>query len=1709
MMSTTLSTTRPATVQQPQQEMKALSWAERLRIPSKMRTVVVSPKIIMECSMKSVEPVALPPPQKGLAISGRKNAAAAPPAGAVLVDKKQELHPVSNNIKSEVVAAAVVRERTERNSTTTPERTTASPASYVEEEQATITEADHTDSTNQHAEVDEHLQKLIVKPSPAGDHGPRGCTSSSSSCVDSSYNPDSDTSPAFSTTTASSFSPSTSSSSFSPLSSCGTSKAGSFSQAESHEAEEDEEQNENHVGSFLDLRSIVLSKFAHRHAAMANSITKSQSTTTCSREEKMDTPCSVIPVDGVELEILLTIHTAMEAVVRKEHNYRKMNYSKLDGSNTQTATQIQHGMQLFGSSVNGFRSKNSDLDLSWDLPDSVVREEALARLHDELEVMLTMTTTLTEHEEDNHVEPQQIQLLSHEDHDHKKMNLNSKPVISHLHRLELIPSRKTPILRCHFRKNGGTTADQATVVEISVRNEAGIANSVLLKNLGESLHQDASLLGILVKQWAKRRQIPSASAGGLSSYCLILMVLYFLGSRSSTSSCSQDEAPGRSCYFRNDPAGRFESDKTNGGEHDEHQVPASGPGSSSSARPTRRTPTTTLEQLFLEFCEFYTAPPTRAVNTRSSGTIATAPKRPSDTHQDDERHVVSSDQVALFPFHFDKNTDCVCVRGMFKDISARVAQAQQELPVSKIMSTTSCTQGPGAATSASRTPSRRSCTTPLNFSSPSAHNSAGVSSSSRVETSTVTTSKIPKPNPTDAELKQTWSRFGRKPEQLYVRDPLIDRNVAETCSAKNEDLFFQELKFAKERMREFFHQEELNYAAEETTHDTSAVIKGAAATAQSRHHDQMTSNKGMLLNQKSDTRSGRTSAARNTSSTELHPGDGGSRLNRLQSRTKILEELFLEQPGVEFSHQHQDQNEDKIVSDVEQAPDHDFNFYYPIYPPPPPATDLRGLTKTKTWPGGQNAEVRQDEEPEPAGGPPEMITTTRPRMDIESDLEHYTPAGVLALRAITLHEGSFAIEDTPETSCCCTSKNPSSWEQYCYRVLFQRQLVRPLQVVDDNFDQVQLQPATAVEEVQLEGHQRQQHDCRKEELLDYCLKEVDKMRSMAVVLSTTSQQKVLASTAATTSSTPTGANMIMGCNRSTATSSRSSTSSMSTSMSTENERRDDPSSPTSGFTTPWYWQDPQMICTNYNPWLLPAYSSYNKREQQAGGPRRMQEPSIIKPTHRIDFQDGWNEENFVQYRGRFSHWRCRVDFVVRRPEFDVQATCGTTTSMCSASHGVVDEKISSTRVFYPKPELLRIRKKFGNRMDLEAEDWYEKNAHVHVDQNCARMKSNHNSIHTSNAVGQRGANVFNSKITQRNRTASCALDHVVHQLQEDEGAIFNQEGPQRTASKSTGVLGQQQENVNGWQLHDNGKNTSSWSSTYFHMFSPMKIFRQFDPVSLEYCFTIKAKAKRRRERPFASTAVSKCGEDDSLDLPPLCDSYVEVGLIASSPSSAGRSCTTVNCAKIITLAQHNREQEQLHADTTRRTSWQERQRCSSNSLSFYTGSSSSPCAAATLFGGAASGGTTFCDTWQRSTTVELFSTSPVEVDESARLCEVELQGREQDKVVVPLLETRTITIRVDVKQGIVFAEDEQKNAAGSPAAPATLPAKNVLTAHRRTSSSSPGGIKGNKTRELFRFPPNAAHVPFVKLVTCGPAGAIKADDQMEMLEFECVENSCK
>lgn len=171
----------------------------------------------------------------------------------------------------------------------------------------------------------------------------------------------------------------------------------------------------------------------------------------------------------------------------------------------------------FGSGINGFQMKTSDVDLSVSLPPEA-REKMLHGhcVAEEEEGGASAASKKRKRE----AAMVAVRVLA------DKLEKSGITVV------EVVANARVPIVKCRYAVRGeeklvGREEEHEFDVDVSFCNEVALHNSQLLRSYAK-FDIRAHALGVLVKHWAKQRGIRSALDGTLSSYAYTLMVIHFL-----------------------------------------------------------------------------------------------------------------------------------------------------------------------------------------------------------------------------------------------------------------------------------------------------------------------------------------------------------------------------------------------------------------------------------------------------------------------------------------------------------------------------------------------------------------------------------------------------------------------------------------------------------------------------------------------------------------------------------------------------------------------------------------------------------------------------------------------------------------------------------------------------------------------------------------------------------------------------------------------------------------------------------------------------------------------------------------------------------------------------------------------------------------------------------------------------------------------------
>lgn len=173
-------------------------------------------------------------------------------------------------------------------------------------------------------------------------------------------------------------------------------------------------------------------------------------------------------------------------------------------------------LHIFGSCVNGFGMKDADVDMCLQVP---------TESHDEAaQVVEKLAEAIRTYFPD-----------AGDDADLDDPNVDSN-AIKHSDILALTHAR-VPIVKIHRmpRRLRGIACD------VCVNNLLAVVNTQLLKDYA-SIDPRLSQLAFCVKHWARRRKVNSTYHGTLSSYCYVIMCIYYLQTRKPPIlPCLQDE----------------------------------------------------------------------------------------------------------------------------------------------------------------------------------------------------------------------------------------------------------------------------------------------------------------------------------------------------------------------------------------------------------------------------------------------------------------------------------------------------------------------------------------------------------------------------------------------------------------------------------------------------------------------------------------------------------------------------------------------------------------------------------------------------------------------------------------------------------------------------------------------------------------------------------------------------------------------------------------------------------------------------------------------------------------------------------------------------------------------------------------------------------------------------------------------------------------
>lgn len=155
--------------------------------------------------------------------------------------------------------------------------------------------------------------------------------------------------------------------------------------------------------------------------------------------------------------------------------------------------------QIYGSLVNGFPTNSSDIDVVINLADQETDFKDMEDMEDE-----------------DTPDSNNVALLN-------KLFESIQSNLADQFELSKIDSARVPILKCKSRNS-------QIEIDISFNHEVVVHNSALLRAYS-SMSPVVGQLVVLIKHWAKQRDLNDALQGTLSSYSYVLLVIHYLQSR--------------------------------------------------------------------------------------------------------------------------------------------------------------------------------------------------------------------------------------------------------------------------------------------------------------------------------------------------------------------------------------------------------------------------------------------------------------------------------------------------------------------------------------------------------------------------------------------------------------------------------------------------------------------------------------------------------------------------------------------------------------------------------------------------------------------------------------------------------------------------------------------------------------------------------------------------------------------------------------------------------------------------------------------------------------------------------------------------------------------------------------------------------------------------------------------------------------------------
>ena len=208
-----------------------------------------------------------------------------------------------------------------------------------------------------------------------------------------------------------------------------------------------------------------------------------------------------VPDEGMkshEMEDSLKLAKIVESKTPPKE-YLDLLFSEFAKINAKISDLFKVDGQIYGSLVNGFPTNSSDIDVVINLGEHETGKEGM-----------------DEDEDEDTPDSNNVVLLN-------KLFESIHSTYSDEFELSKIDSARVPILKCKSRRS-------QVEIDISFNHEVVVHNSALLRAYS-SMSPVVGQLVVLVKHWAKQRDLNDALQGTLSSYSYVLLVIHYLQSR--------------------------------------------------------------------------------------------------------------------------------------------------------------------------------------------------------------------------------------------------------------------------------------------------------------------------------------------------------------------------------------------------------------------------------------------------------------------------------------------------------------------------------------------------------------------------------------------------------------------------------------------------------------------------------------------------------------------------------------------------------------------------------------------------------------------------------------------------------------------------------------------------------------------------------------------------------------------------------------------------------------------------------------------------------------------------------------------------------------------------------------------------------------------------------------------------------------------------